>query len=304
MIATYTWLHGAGLESWYKMTKRGCQMHGDLRAANVVPDVTTTLDPHAYLDRIRCTDQLNLETLEQSLPLLRALHEAHLLAVPFENLSIHYGEPIMLDDEALYDKIVRRRRGGFCYELNGLFAWLLRQLGFTVTLLSARVAQADGGFTPEFDHMALLVRHQVGADWLADVGFGDAFRQPLRMQPAVEQDGADGHRYRLLYVDATDAGDGFWLMQRSGETGWGSQYRFTLQPHVMADFADRCHFQQTSPDSHFTQRRMCSLALPNGRITLSDRHLITTLHGARRERDLASEDEYRDVLATRFGVTI
>jgi N-hydroxyarylamine O-acetyltransferase len=191
---------------------RARQMHRDLRGANVVPDVTTTLDPRAYLKRIRCTDQLHLLTLEPSLPRLCSLHEAHLLAVPFETLSIHYAQPITLDVAALYDKIVRRRRGGFCYELNGLFAWLLRQLGFTVTLLSARVAQADGGFTPDFDHMALLVHHLDGADWLTEVGFGDGFRQPLRMQPAVAQDGADGHRYRLLYVDATLAGDEFWLM--------------------------------------------------------------------------------------------
>ena len=274
-----------------------------------------TLDPCLYLERIRCIRELNRETPEPSLPLLRTLHEAHLLAVPFENLSIHYGQPITLEDEALYDKIVRRRRGGFCYELNGLFAWLLRQLGFTVTLLSARVAQADGGFTPEFDHMALLVHQLGGADWLADVGFGDSFRQPLRMQPDVEQDGADGYSYRLLRVrgigagDSGDANDTSWLVQRrgtqqGGETGWESQYRFTTQPHVMADFADRCHFQQTSPDSHFTQQRVCSLALPDGRITLRDRRLITTLHGSRTERDLASEDEYRDVLEARFGITL
>lgn len=261
---------------------------------------TTILDPHAYLERIQCATGDDLRSPEPSLLLLRDLHLAHLLAVPFENLSIHYGEPITLGDEALYDKIVRRRRGGFCYELNGLFAWLLRQLGYTVTLLSARVAQADGGFSPEFDHMALLMHHLDGADWLVDVGFGDSFRQPLRMQPDVEQDGADGRRYRLRF----DAPRGSWLMQQYGESGWEAQYRFTLQPHIMADFADRCHFQQTSPDSHFTQKRVCSLALPEGRITLSDRRLITTLHGARVERELATEDEHRDVLAERFGVIL
>jgi N-hydroxyarylamine O-acetyltransferase len=268
-----------------------------------VPDVmTTTLDPRAYLERIHCASgiDLDLRVPEPSLPLLCALHEAHMLAVPFENLSIHYGQPITLGDEALYDKIVRRGRGGFCYELNGLFAWLLRRLGFKVTLLSARVAQSDGGFTPEFDHMALRIHQLDGADWLADVGFGDSFRQPLRMQPDIVQDGADGHSYRLRF-DTTDAS---WLMQQSGETGWESQYRFTLQPHVMADFADRCRFQQTSPDSHFTQKRVCSLALPNGRITLSDLRLITTLHGVRDERNLASENEYQGVLAERFGITL
>ena len=85
------------------------------------------------------------------------MHRAHLLAVPFENLDIHLGRPISLDQDALFGKIVTRRRGGFCYELNGLFALLLRELGFEVTLLSAGVARADGGFGPEFDHLTLLV---------------------------------------------------------------------------------------------------------------------------------------------------
>src|SRR5262249_58987997 len=95
-----------------------------------------------------------------------------------------------------------------------------------------------------------------------------------------------------------------WLVERRNAMEWEAQYRFTLQPRSMADFVDRCHYQQTSPDSHFTQRRICSLALPEGRITLSDLRLITTLHGARDERDLASEDEYKDLLAELFGVTL
>ena len=88
---------------------------------------------------------------------LHQLHEAHLLAVPFENLSIHWQEPIVLSDDALFEKIVVRRRGGFCYELNGLFAALLRSLGFNVTMLSAEVADDRGEFGPPFDHLALAV---------------------------------------------------------------------------------------------------------------------------------------------------
>ena len=133
----------------------------------------------AYLDRIayRGSLALNAETLRQ-------LHLAHLLTVPFENLSIHLGEPIVLDDEALFDKVVRRRRGGFCYEWNGLFAALLRALGFSVTMISAGVINASGEVSPEFDHMALLVH--LDQCWLADVGFGDLFRQPLSLEPSVE----------------------------------------------------------------------------------------------------------------------
>jgi len=86
------------------------------------------------------------------------LHVRHLLSVPFENLDIHLGRPIILDQELFYNKIVRDRRGGYCYELNGCFAWLLRELGFGVSMLSARVAGKNGGFSPDFDHMTLLVR--------------------------------------------------------------------------------------------------------------------------------------------------
>src|SRR5579859_5767590 len=100
-------------------------MRGDPRRAGVGPqmgsDVTATLSPQLYLERIQRSNVVSGDTFEPSLPLLRTLHEAHLLAVPFENLSIHYGQPIILEAAALYDKIVRRRRGGFCYELNGLF---------------------------------------------------------------------------------------------------------------------------------------------------------------------------------------
>src|SRR5262245_6174322 len=154
----------------------------------------------AYLDRIDYHGPLD-PTAET----LRALHVAHLLAVPFENLNIGMGWPIVLEHDALFEKIVLRRRGGFCYELNGLFAALLSALGFEVTMLSAGVARAAGGFRPEFDHLTLLVPgiRQGGwgvgeaappiphlpspIAWLADVGFGGSFREPLRFEEDSEQ---------------------------------------------------------------------------------------------------------------------
>jgi N-hydroxyarylamine O-acetyltransferase len=269
-----------------------------------------TLTPAAYkdyLNRIDFSAPLNAAAPEPSLATLRALHKSHLLAVPFENLSIHYGQPIILQEEALFEKIVRQRRGGFCYELNGLFAWLLRTLGYQVTLLSAGVARAAGGFGPEYDHLTLLVHQLDGADWLADVGFGDSFRQPLRFEAGLEQPENDGHVYRLLREaqaseDQTPR-DSWILQRRSGET-WEAQYRFTLQPHLLADFTERCQYHQTSPESSFTQKRVCSLATPLGRITLSDLLLIRTVQGKRKEQHLPSEVEYREVLANRFGVVI
>src|SRR3989440_10034587 len=141
------------------------------------------MDIQAYLQRIDYTGPL-----VPSAKTLRLLQVAHLRTVPFENLSIHSGEPIVLDDDALFEKIVSRRRGGFCYELNGLFAALLRALGFDVVLLSAGVAHAGGGFGPEFDHLLLVVDLQ--EHWLADVGFGDSFLEPVRLVTGEQvQDG-------------------------------------------------------------------------------------------------------------------
>ncbi len=270
----------------------------------------SALGPTAYKDYLKRIDYsapLNADAPEPSLATLQTLHLTHLLAVPFENLSIHYSQPIMLDEALLFDKIVTRRRGGFCYELNGLFAWLLRRLGFQVSLLSAGVAHADGGFGPEYDHLTLQVHHLSGADWLADVGFGDSFRQPLRLEAGLEQQEKDGHSYRFLQEEQPGE-DGtprhYWILQRSTGETWEPQYRFTLQPHVLTDFTDRCQYHQTSPESHFTQKRICSLATPMGRITLSDLLLIRTVQGKREERLLPSEVEYREVLANRFGIII
>jgi N-hydroxyarylamine O-acetyltransferase len=247
------------------------------------------MDVNAYLRRINYSGPLapTAETLGR-------LHEAHLLAVPFENLSIHWGQPILLDDEALFDKVVMRRRGGFCYELNGLFAALLRALGFDVVMLSAGVATADGGFGPDFDHMALLVTLE--QRWLADVGFGDSFRRPLLLDEEGEQEQA-GRAYRLL-----KDGDHLILAQRDSEGVWEHQYRFTLRPHVYADYAGMCLYHQTSPQSHFTQKPVCTLATPRGRVTLSGMRLITTEEGRRQERMLIDDAEYAATLRQYFGI--
>jgi N-hydroxyarylamine O-acetyltransferase len=250
------------------------------------------MDFHAYLQRINYAGSLapNAETL-------RLLHLAHLRTVPFENLSIHTNEPIVLDDDALLEKIVVWRRGGFCYELNGLFAALLRELGFEVKLVSAQVARADGGFSPDFDHMALLV----GRDelWLADVGFGDSFLEPVLVDEQREQ--VQGARiYRILRD-----GDYFVLRQRAVDTDWKAQYRFTLRSYQYTDFAKRCRYHQTSPESHFTQSRLCSRATPEGRVTLSGMRFITTGAGdARQEQILENEEEQATVLLEQFGIVM
>ena len=248
------------------------------------------MDVDAYLERIGYRGPL-APTAET----LRRLHVAHLLTVPFENLSIHAGEPVVLDDVSLFDKVVARVRGGFCYELNGLFAALLRELGFRVEMLSAAVARREGGFGPEFDHMALLVTLE--GRRLADVGFGDSFVEPLLLDERAEQtQGARGFRIE------EEEGGRLVLMRSDAGGAWEPQYRFGLEPHSYGDYAEMCHFHQTSPESHFTRARVCSLLTPEGRVTLSGSRLIKTAGGERVERELADEAERDAALLEHFRI--
>jgi N-hydroxyarylamine O-acetyltransferase len=250
------------------------------------------LNIKAYLERINYHGSL-APTAET----LRDLQVAHLLAVPFENLSIHANEPIVLEDEALFTKIVERGRGGFCYEANGLFAALLRALGFDVWMLSAEVAKAEGGFSPNFAHMTLMVLLE--QRWLVDVGFGDSFLEPLLIDEPREQ--AQGSRAYRILPDGTH----LILMQRDEGDEWTAQYRFTLQPHTYADYDEMCRYHQTSPQSHFTRARICSRATGEGRITLSGMRFIRTSEkDGRQERTLTSEDEYAAILREHFGIVM
>ena len=244
----------------------------------------------AYLERINYRG-----SLLPSAKTLRDLQLAHLVAVPFENLSIHWGEPIVLTDEALFEKIVERRRGGFCYELNGLFAVLLRNLGFEVAMLSAGVADDGGVFSPAFDHMTLLV--SLDERWLVDVGFGDTFREPLRLEMGMEQ-AQNGRVYRI------DADGQWWTLMEFKNGGEGrAQYRFDLQSYHFGDYVERCRYHQTSPESHFTQKRICSRATQTGRLTLSRNRFITALlSGDRQERVIEGEDEVTQILEEHFGM--
>jgi N-hydroxyarylamine O-acetyltransferase len=244
----------------------------------------------AYLDRIGMGRPASADSAA-----LRALHLAHQVAVPFENLSIHLDEPISLDEPALLAKIVARRRGGFCYELNGAFALLLRGLGFEVTLLAAR-AFGESGLGPPYDHLALLVGGTDGTGpWLADVGFGAHSHYPLLFDARDEQDDPGG-RFRL--VDAAEGDVEVWKNGRG-------EYRLERRPRSLADFAATCWWHQTSPASHFTRGTICSRLTGDGRISLSGRLLIrTTAAGARSERPLTTDGEVLAAYRDDFGIRL
>ena len=224
---------------------------------------------------------------------LRGLQLCHLLAVPFENLSIHLGEPIVLEPAALVDKLVQRGRGGFCYELNGAFAALLSALGFTVTLLAARVLGA-GGLGPPFDHLALRVDTEASGSWLVDVGFGSLSHHPLRFGVHGEQRDPGG-RFRI-----TETAEGDLDVIRDG----APQYRIEPRPRLLGDFEPTCWWHQTSPASHFTRSLVCSLLTGTGRVTLSDRTLVETAGNQRVERTLTGDTEVLDAYRGHFGIVL
>jgi N-hydroxyarylamine O-acetyltransferase len=243
----------------------------------------------AYLDRMAVARPDVLDAAA-----LRALHRAHQLSVPFENLSIHLSEPISLDQDKLLDKIVTRRRGGFCYELNGAFGLLLRALGADVVLVAARV-YGGNGLGPPFDHLALLVRLPDGTGpWLADVGFGSHTVYPLRFDSRAGQDDPAG-TFRLA-----DAEDGDVDVVK----GAHPQYRVEPRGRSLADFVPTCWYQQTSPASHFTRSTICSRLTADGRISISGRTLITTVAGARSIRQLPDDNDLLAAYRDHFGIVL
>ncbi|MFJ6939908.1 arylamine N-acetyltransferase [Streptomyces sp. NPDC101132] len=222
---------------------------------------------------------------------LAALQRAHLTAVPFENLSIHLDEPVVLEIQALFEKIVTGRRGGFCYELNGLFAALLEALGFRVSLLAGRVFEGERP-GPPFDHMALRV--DLDEPWLADVGFGRFSMLPLRLDRRGPQDDPAGAFAVAPYGDQLD-------VVQDGSP----QYRLDPRPYALADFVPTCWWQATSPGSHFRRAPMCSRLTPDGgRATLVGSRLIrTTPDGGRDERTL-TDAELLAAYTAEFGVEL
>lgn len=225
---------------------------------------------------------------------LYALQRSHLLNIPFENLDIHWKRPITLDLERFFDKIVAENRGGFCYELNGLFNELLISLGFTTRLVSARVFNGTT-HGPEYDHAAIIVT--IGQKkYLTDVGFGDFADEPLPFVFDEEHSVQTGkfviRQRKDSYIE---------VFMRNAED-WMSQYIFIDTPRQLPEFAEMCDFQQHSPQSHFRKGKLCSLMTENGRKTLTDNNFIVTKYGEKTEQTVDSEEEFAKVLKQEFGI--
>ncbi len=240
-----------------------------------------------YLERIKYNG-----ATEATLENLSELHRAHMLAVPFENLDIHLGNPIKLDIGRIYEKIVSKGRGGFCYELNGMFGALLKELGFEVEMLAAAVYSEEANLGHDFGHMLL----RVNQDFIADVGFGDSFSRPMRLATGEQQQ--ETGNFRLMKVGRK------WRLERVIDEVWTPQYLFSETPQEFADFSEMCEFQQTSPESIFTRKIVCSKLARNGRDTYANGRLIKTRAGELETIEINSTPELEKLLKDPFGITL
>ncbi|ACS85410.1 arylamine N-acetyltransferase family protein [Musicola paradisiaca] len=248
-------------------------------------------DIHRYLLRI------GVETLpEAPRPRLDALHLAHLRHIPFENLDVIFQKTIIPGLPATYDKVVERRRGGFCFELNYCFYVLLKSLGFDVQMLAGQVWNEEGFYGRPFDHLFVLVKLPQETV-LADISFGDAFSVPLPIDGQVSHERDVSFRVEDCYGE-------YRLLKRSPTQAWQPLYKFSLQPRQLHEFDEMLAYHQHSPASPFTSKALCTRLTPEGRITLSDNKLIVTRYGQKTEQSVGSVDEYVCCLRERFGIEL
>lgn len=248
------------------------------------------MNKNEYLRRIGMEEK----DIEPTLENLKKLQKKHLLNVPFENLDIDWKRPILLDENNFYQKIVNEKRGGFCYELNGLFNELLKAIGYKTKIISARVSDGKD-FGAEYDHLAILTEID-GKEYLSDVGFGDFTAEPLKFVLDEEQTDATG-----IFKIRKHGEDYFEVVKKDGDE-WKSEHIFKDLARDLSEFAGMCEFHQTSPESHFTRGKVCSIMTENGRKTLTDKKFIATVNGEKRATEINSEDEFFEILDREFKI--
>ncbi|WP_370947248.1 arylamine N-acetyltransferase [Amycolatopsis sp. cg5] len=242
-------------------------------------------DVAAYLDRIGTH-----RPFEVGFDALRLLQLRHLESIPFETFGFQFKEPIELG-EAVLDKVVRGQRGGAGAELNSLFASLLRELGFKVSLLGARVVGADGRLGPLNGHLVLRVDHH--EPWLVDVGYWFAARKPLRLDLRHTQNDFEGE------FQIVDAPDGDIDVLRDGNP----LYRVDLRERSLTDFEPALWWLRTAPHSPLDSALWASIATPIGRIKLKGR-VLTRIEEGKRTTEVLEDDEFLDEVRKSFGIEL
>ena len=278
----------------------------------------TPKETDEYLIRIHYTG-----AKEPTIEALSELQRCHILSIPFENLSVFGKEEIILSKDWLFEKLMRRHRGGYCYELNYMLSLLLDYFGFNYNIHAASVfdnTRGTGNLNPP-SHVVIVVNID-GQQWLTDVGFGDIFWTPLHFTGLGEQQEQPSGTYRIrkdgysyIYEEKVKMiVDEFGGEKREKEpaifanTEWVPRYQFVLNPKKIEDFHEWLIYNQTDPKSPFTHDRICTMAKPWGRETLSGSKLVTTtyLGGNKVKKEtrelVGGEEEVVEELEQKFGI--
>ena len=244
----------------------------------------------AYLDRIGVGGPIPL-TLDG----LAALHRAHLLAIPYENLDVQLGRSVTIEIAPIYGTIVKRRRGGWCYEMNGLLGWALSELGFRVTRMASGVMREAFGDFSVGNHLVLQVELTEGL-YLADVGFGDGPIGPMKLVPGAFSDGR--FQFALSHPE-----EGWWRFHNHPHGG-AKSFDFRLAPADEVLLTEKCAFLQTAEVSPFVQNLVCQRQTPSGLIILRGRSLRKITPAGAEDRLLESADELISVLQSEFDLDV
>lgn len=228
---------------------------------------------------------------------LIGLHDHHVCSVPFEDLDIHLNKPLSLAPDALFEKVVRERRGGFCYELNTLFCALLKQIGFECRIVSARTYQEEDVLSVPFDHMSLLV--YLDDIWLVDVGYGNLFIEPIRLQENVVVEGHSKH-FRINMLD-----DSVCLLSESIDgKNFTKRYQFETTARSVDEFQEQCLFKQQSPDSYFVKNLICTLPTETGRKTILNNQFSFKTKESKSETTIESSSMLDALLKEKFDIDL
>lgn len=249
------------------------------------------MDIQSYLERIKYKKDVSINE-----KVLFELQQSHLKNVPFENLDIHYNREITLNIDAIFNKIVFQKRGGFCYELNGLFYHLLKEIGFDVKMISGRVYGKSGDYGKEYDHLAIITSIH-NNDYLVDVGFGKFSYTPLLIKTGVKLSDDFG------YFKFDKFGDYLRVNEMVSEVST-PQYIFKTIGRNFNEFQEMCIFHQTSKDSHFTQKKVISMVTNTGRITLNDTQCKITKSTGDEIIEFTEETKFNELLKEHFDIEI
>lgn len=261
-----------------------------------------SFDLDAYLARVRLPVRPTLDGYG-----LQALQRAHRLAIPFENVDVALGRGIAIDSGAVFDKLVTRSRGGYCFEQNRLFGDALAALGFDARPVLARV-WLGAVEPPPLTHVLSLVTVD-GREWIADPGFGGSYAPPMPLAEGAEVEASDGARFRLRRDDAHG-----WMLLRDGDPattdgrgtgeGWRPQYSFTTAPVWDSDLAMGNWWSSTAPASRFRQLVVTSIVLPRGFASLTDRRYRRRVGEDETTGEIDDPRVYRMRMSLMFGIDL